>query len=85
MDETNQHLALELWGRKWNLIIWGVKSYVKDKRFESPRGTLHLVQAFLHETLGSSRKKLIAYSLQQSIDWNSGVSAERILSLDWSV
>jgi hypothetical protein len=21
MDETNQHLALELWGRKWNLII----------------------------------------------------------------
>jgi hypothetical protein len=40
MDETNQRLALELWGRKWNLIIRGVKSSVKDERFESPRGTL---------------------------------------------
>ena len=58
MDETNQHLALELWGRKWNLIIWGVNSYVKDKRFESPRGTLHLVQAFLHETLGYKQEEI---------------------------
>jgi hypothetical protein len=26
MDETNQRLALELCGSKWNLIIWGVKN-----------------------------------------------------------
>jgi hypothetical protein len=58
MDETNQRLALELWGRKWNLIIRGVKSSVKDERFESPRGTLHLVQAFLIDTLGYKQEEI---------------------------
>jgi hypothetical protein len=58
MDETNQLLALELWGRKWNLVIRGVKSSVKDERFESPRGTLHLVQAFLIETLGYKQEEI---------------------------
>ena len=58
MDETNQRLALELCGSKWNLIIWGVKSSVKDERFESPRGTLHLVQAFLRETLGYKQEEI---------------------------
>lgn len=57
-EETNQRLALELWGRKWNLIIRGVKSSVKDERFESPRATLHLVQSFLIETLGYKQEEI---------------------------
>jgi hypothetical protein len=58
MDETNQRLTLELWGRKWNLIIRGDKSSVKDERFESPRGALHLVQAFQIDTLGYKQEEI---------------------------
>jgi hypothetical protein len=36
MDETNQPLALQLWGRKWNLIIRGVKNAETRPRHKLP-------------------------------------------------
>ena len=65
-DETNQLFVLKLWGRKWNLIIRYAKNSVKDVRFETPRGTLHLVQVFSVRNIG----------IQAGPDWYSGPKTE---------
>jgi hypothetical protein len=51
-------VSLGTLGKKMNFIIRGVKASVKDERFESPRGTLHLVKAFLIETLGYKQEEI---------------------------
>lgn len=46
--ESIERLKLELWGRKWNLVIRGLKG--GDR--ENPRKTITVVKVFLHTRLG---------------------------------
>lgn len=47
MDEASDRTRLEMWGRKWNLVIGGVPGNLQ----EDPRATEHKIRMFFERTL----------------------------------
>lgn len=58
--EANERIRLELWGRKWNLVIGGIEGTLS----EPPRETEKKVRAFFETSLNMSKEDANAILLQ---------------------
>ena len=47
VEKSDEFLALNLWGRKWNLIVHGITEEIK----ETSEATRHKIQEFFNTTL----------------------------------
>ena len=59
-EEANERVRLELWGRKWNLVIGGINGTLN----ETPRITESRVRAFFVTSLGMPKEEAKSILLQ---------------------
>ena len=59
-DEAKERIRLELWGRKWNLVLGGIDGTLGEK----PRDTEKKVRAFLVTTLRMPKEEVDSILLQ---------------------
>jgi N-methylhydantoinase B/oxoprolinase/acetone carboxylase alpha subunit len=64
-EEANERIRLELWGRKWNVVIGGIEGTLN----ETPRVTEKKVRDSLKLCCVCPRKKQTLFSSKQFIDF----------------
>ena len=58
-DEKKERLKLEIWGRKWNLVISGIEGCLEEKPRETETKVRGFFQAMLHMSLGEANSVLL--------------------------